>query len=335
MLNSKTSFIQTAMVMAAGLGTRLRPFTDFCAKPFLPVMGVPLLRYTLQSLEAAGVQRIVLNLHHHFQQSLKQIQELRGYFPHLTIEVSDESALLLGSAGGIAHALPLLNAERFFLVNADVLLEMDWCALATHHQNLRKKYPVEWTCALLNKSPTRDSYREFQYDSHSSLLLHLGDFSCDRPFYVGAGVMESSLLHSISKEAPSEFIPSILMPALKKNRIGIYRTQGPWCDIGTPALWFQAHLDLMQFWEEKTLPDSWKKLIETHHQRLAPYQWSRKGFESLSRNWRSPVFWSSLSEEVSYFEECLGPRTILYGESPQGSVKNGIGFLGKWVNLSG
>jgi MurNAc alpha-1-phosphate uridylyltransferase len=105
---------RTAMVLAAGLGTRLRPITDQLPKPLVEIGGRPLLDHAIDRLAAAGVERVVVNVHYKGEMIVRHLAaRLR---PRIEISVEDE---LLETGGGIVKALPLLD-ETFFVVNADV-----------------------------------------------------------------------------------------------------------------------------------------------------------------------------------------------------------------------
>ena len=105
----------TAMVLAAGLGKRMRPITDTMPKPLVKVAGKTLLDWGLDSLEAAGVTRAVVNVHYLPEQIVAHVADRRA--PKIVI--SDECEALLDSAGGIVKALPLLGTEPFYIINAD------------------------------------------------------------------------------------------------------------------------------------------------------------------------------------------------------------------------
>jgi N-acetyl-alpha-D-muramate 1-phosphate uridylyltransferase len=109
---------KTAMVMAAGLGKRMRPLTATKPKPLVPVAGTPLIDHALAQLAAAGVERAIVNVHY-----LADAMEahLKRNHHGLDIEISDERALLLETGGGLIHALPLIDADPFLQVNSDNL----------------------------------------------------------------------------------------------------------------------------------------------------------------------------------------------------------------------
>jgi MurNAc alpha-1-phosphate uridylyltransferase len=108
---------QTAMVLAAGFGTRLRPITDRTPKPLIPVAGRTLLDRCLDRLAEAGVQRAVVNIHWLGDQIRDHLTSRRD----LEIVISDETGQLLETGGGIAKALPLLGDTPFLAVNADLI----------------------------------------------------------------------------------------------------------------------------------------------------------------------------------------------------------------------
>ena len=106
---------KTAMLLAAGLGTRMRPLTDNTAKPLLQVGGQAILDYLLAVLENAGVSRVVINLHW----CAEQVEQHTKAFGNLEIVFSDERTELLETGGGLAKARPLLGDDPIFVVNTD------------------------------------------------------------------------------------------------------------------------------------------------------------------------------------------------------------------------
>jgi mannose-1-phosphate guanylyltransferase len=116
------------MVLAAGLGTRLRPLTDLCAKSLVPIGDRPALAHVLDRLAAAGLTRVVVNAHHRADEVAAFVRS-RG----AGVAVSEEPELL-GTAGGLARAASLLGAAGDALVwNADILAQIDPIALLAAH----------------------------------------------------------------------------------------------------------------------------------------------------------------------------------------------------------
>ena len=122
--------IDTALVLAAGLGTRLAPLSALRAKAALPVAGEALIRRQIRWLAAAGVIRVVVNLHHR----AATITDVLGHGDDLGVAISYSwEPVVLGSAGGPRRALELLARDRFFIVNGDTLTDLDLTALAVEH----------------------------------------------------------------------------------------------------------------------------------------------------------------------------------------------------------
>ena len=117
---------KTAMVLAAGLGTRMRPLTDHTPKALVPVAGKTLIDHVLDRLADAGVERAVVNVHHFADQMEAHLARRTD----MELLVSDERAALLDSGGGIKHAAGLLGRDPIFVANIDSLwLEGDKPAL--------------------------------------------------------------------------------------------------------------------------------------------------------------------------------------------------------------
>ena len=119
-----------ALVLTAGLGTRLQPLSSVRAKPALPVAGTPLVTRILHRLRDAGIRRVVLNLHHRAETITRVIGD--GSTMGLDVRYSWEPDIL-GSAGGPARAVPLLESDRFLIVNGDTLADVDLAAMMAHH----------------------------------------------------------------------------------------------------------------------------------------------------------------------------------------------------------
>jgi NDP-sugar pyrophosphorylase family protein len=122
--------MKQAMIFAAGLGTRLKPLTDTMPKALVRVGGQPLLWHVINKLKLAGYERIVVNIHH-FAGMIVDYLKANDNFG-LDIRISDESAMLLETGGGIKKALPLFDpSEPILIHNVDILSNLDLTALPT------------------------------------------------------------------------------------------------------------------------------------------------------------------------------------------------------------
>ncbi|MCM2277604.1 MAG: nucleotidyltransferase family protein [Oligoflexia bacterium] len=319
--------ITRAMLMAAGLGTRLRPFTDREPKALLPLLGVPMAQFALDALREAGVRTVVANIHHHPERARAGLQALdRG---GVRLEISDESRELLGSAGGIGRALPLLGPEPFYLVNADTLCDIDLAALGRQHQRLRRRWDVLLTLTLFQSGPKGAKYREIRFDPERELVTGLGEPVESRPFFVGAAVLEPKALRNVPGSGPSEFVPTILEPALREGRVGAHLASGSWHDVGSPQLWLQTHLALLAGLETGRISPRWRARVESANRRIGPQSWvSRSARLAGSGLWAGPAYWNPWGDPKAQAPRELGPRAVVYGALENSRLSGGISLGG-------
>ena len=139
-----------AMILAAGMGTRLKPVTDDKPKALVELNGITLLERVITSLSNAGFKEQVINIHH-FGDQVIDFLESKQYFG-LPIQISDERGKLLDTGGAILKARPLLSGEEPFLVhNVDVLTNLDLMELYNFH----KKHGNVATLAVKNRETSR------------------------------------------------------------------------------------------------------------------------------------------------------------------------------------
>src|ERR1700727_108341 len=139
---------KNAIVLAAGLDTRMRPYNGHIPKPLVAVGGKPLIDYGLDRLADAGVERAVVNVHHLADAVERHLASRR----HPRIVISDEREQLLGTGGGIAQALPQLDDAAFFLINSDTF----WLdGIKPNFARLADAFDRESMDALLLLAPTR------------------------------------------------------------------------------------------------------------------------------------------------------------------------------------
>lgn len=120
------------MIFAAGLGTRLKPYTDHCPKAMVEVAGRPMIAHQLLHLRDAGFSRVVINVHHYAEQIVDYVKANGGF--GLEVAFSDERGKLLDTGGGIRKALPLFDAGSPVLIhNVDIFSNADLNALYADH----------------------------------------------------------------------------------------------------------------------------------------------------------------------------------------------------------
>jgi len=212
------------LVLAAGLATRLQPLSLVRAKAALPIAGEALVLRILRSLRAAGITRVVLNLHHHPSTITREVGD--GSEVDLSVRYSWE-AEVLGSAGGPARALPLLEADRFLIVNGDTLANVDLTALAAQHVDTNASV----TMAVVDGDPKYNGLIADDADIVRGFGREPGAFH-----FVGVQAANASAFAGISPDRRSETVHG-MYPALIAQRPGSVRVMhsaAEFFDIGTP-----------------------------------------------------------------------------------------------------
>ncbi|MBC7985907.1 MAG: nucleotidyltransferase family protein [Sphingomonadaceae bacterium] len=220
----------TAMVLAAGLGKRMRPLTAATPKALIGVAGQPLLDHTLDRLRAGGVQRAVVNVHY-LADALEAHLAARG--GDMEIAVSDERARLLETGGGVVKALPLIGAETFYVVNSDVL----WVDGPTESlRALAARWDEGAMDALLLLVPlARANFHGGRGDFHMDALGRIRRRGRGKvaPFVFAGLQLVSKRLFADAPEGP--FSTNLLWDrAIAAGRAFGLTHQGLWFDVGTP-----------------------------------------------------------------------------------------------------
>jgi MurNAc alpha-1-phosphate uridylyltransferase len=218
---------RTAMVLAAGLGTRLRPVTDTTPKPLIEINGRTLLDHAIDRLALVGVERVVVNAH--YKAALVVAQLARRDHPH--IEISHE-AELLDTGGGVARALPLLD-DVFFVANSDVF----WLDGKDHAlQRLATAFDPERMDAILLLQRTVTAVG---YDGSGDYLIDASGYPHRRgeravaPFlFAGLQLLHSRAFAGISDRVFS--LVRVFDRAEEAGRLQAIVHDGEWYHIGTP-----------------------------------------------------------------------------------------------------
>jgi NDP-sugar pyrophosphorylase family protein len=226
-----------ALVLTAGLGTRLRPLTDVRAKPAIPVAGVPIARRIISWLVRSGADDIVLNLHHLPQTIASAVGD--GCDLSARVRYSWEGPLLLGSAGGPRQALSIVGADTFFIVNGDVLTDVDLEALYEAHC----AGGATITLALVpHDAPDRYGGVRVDDDGRVRDFPSAGVAGDAVYHFVGVQVVEADAFRSLSLGQPAQSIRG-LYDRLIADRPGSVRgfvSRADFRDIGTVADYWQT-----------------------------------------------------------------------------------------------
>lgn len=239
------------LIFAAGLGTRLKPFTDEHPKALAPVAGVPALARNLQKIseiQTVVVEKVIINIHH-FPQQIRDFVVSQEF--GIPIEFSDESDLLLDTGGGLMKAAPQLadglTDDTVMLINADILTDMPLDEIITYHKQAASD--VTLLCA------DRESSRTLWFDATERLIgwenlktgetkpsgFHVDPARDAQSPFCGVHVLQLSAVLPRLNEYGETIHPFPIIPFYLSeiNRLKINRYLLPqtchWFDIGSPS----------------------------------------------------------------------------------------------------
>ena len=205
------------MILAAGRGERLRPLTERVPKPMIPIAGEPLIVHQLRWLRRAGIEDVVVNLHHLGEQVESHVGN--GSDVGVRVRYSREETLL-GTGGGIKHALPLLGEDPFLVLNGDI-----WTSFA--FRGLLDAAP-EAAHLVLTPRPPHRAHADFALVD--GRLRRHGD---ERDDLVFCGIaMVNPAVFAGTPEGPFDLAREIYFDAAGADRLTGERFEGTWFDIG-------------------------------------------------------------------------------------------------------
>ena len=219
-----------ALVLAAGLGTRLRPLTDACAKPAIPVAGEPIIRRIIRWLASHDVRDLVVNLHYLPQ----TVTAVLGDGSDLSVRVrySWEQPRILGSAGGPRHALDILGEDTFVIVNGDTLTDLNLTALLEAH---RASGAVVTMALVPNREPEKYGGVVLDRDDRVAGFVSRGVAAAGSHHFIGVQVVRAEVFRGLPAGEPASSVGGVY-DALIASRPGSIRgfvSNAAFWDIGT------------------------------------------------------------------------------------------------------
>jgi len=205
-----------AMILAAGLGTRMRPLTDKTPKPLLKVGGIPLILWHIERLAHDGFTEIVINIAHLGNQITEALGDGSEWGVHITYSDEQEEGAL-ESAGGIVKALPFLGDEPFLVVNGDIWSDYDF-------QDHRKLSEGTLAHLILVPNPEHNPEGDFALIDNKVVDAKAYTFS-------GIGYYSPKLFEGVPY-GKSTLAP-LLRAAMKEGKVTGELYEGEWLDIGT------------------------------------------------------------------------------------------------------
>lgn len=238
-----------AFILAAGLGTRLYPFTSDRPKALVELGGVTLLERAIRKVNELGVSEIVINVHHYGNQIVNFLKEKQNF--NLPLTISDESDQLLDTGGAILKAQPLLGIREPFLVyNVDVLSSLDLAGLLSFH---REKKGLATLCV---RNRATDRYLVFDREMQLSGWRNTktGEEIISRPSaslqnfaFSGIQIIEPEIFSLITETGKFSIIQMYLRLSGQHNIFGYYDQSGLWMDLGKPDQLAEAEKIVSRF----------------------------------------------------------------------------------------
>ena len=220
--------IETAMILAAGLGTRMRPLTDSRPKPLVEVGGKALIDWVLDDLAGASIKNTIVNVHY----KADLMRDHLNKRTHPTILLSDETSLLLDTGGGVAAALPLIDDEVFLVTNSDALWQG---GLGAAIDALKQAWSDDVDALLL----LADMNRAFGFDGAGDFALdddgtptRRGDQASAPMAYAGTQLVHRRLFDDHPAGAFS--FNTLWDLAHKDHRLKAVCHDDDWYHVGTP-----------------------------------------------------------------------------------------------------
>jgi mannose-1-phosphate guanylyltransferase len=231
----------SAFVLAAGLGTRLRPLTEHRPKPLVPVCGLPLLSYSLASCARYGLRDVVVNAHW----LAEQVEAWTGTHEGVRVSVSTELPDVLGTGGGLRRVAEQL-ASPFVVLNGDVLQDVDLGALLA-------AVPAGGAAMALRHHPVEaPRYGVVAADS-AGIVTRMVSLARAEPVgavdehthFTGVHAMSREALALVPATGFSDVVRTAYVALVPQRKVAGVRADGVWLDAGDPAAYLDANLQVL------------------------------------------------------------------------------------------
>ncbi|QSQ17288.1 sugar phosphate nucleotidyltransferase [Myxococcus landrumensis] len=232
-----------AMVLCAGLGTRLRPLTERWPKPALPFLGQPLLRYHLAVLKAAGVTAVGINTHH-LPETMEAVAREECERARLPLHVVREP-VIQGTGGGIRGLRDFLSDGDFIVYNGDILYPVDLRPVVAMHQASGAMATM-----VLLPMPEGEKYASVEMDSAGRVRRiagkGLGGEGLMPWHFTGVHVMSPRVFDFMSPQGAEDIFREVFARAMEAGQVvrGV-RVDGYWSDLGTPSRYLATVRDVL------------------------------------------------------------------------------------------
>ena len=224
-----------AMILAAGLGTRLGPLTEKKPKALMPVANMPIIARNINYLKMFGVHNIAVNTHHHYQQILDYLDGGKPFGIDIEVRVETE---ILGTGGGIRNYRDFLDSGPFIVINSDILTNIDLANAYEYH----KKSGNIATLILHYCEP----FNQIRVDKKHQVIEIAQKNNPDRLAFTGMHIMEPEILQYIPEQGYSDIMDCYRRLIHSGESIGAYISETHyWHDIGTLEGYISANKEVL------------------------------------------------------------------------------------------
>lgn len=228
------------MILAAGLGTRLRPLTETLPKPLLAIAGRPLIVWNLLLLRRHGITEAIINLHHLGHLIERELGDGSSF--GMRLAYSHEPALL-GTGGGLKQAEPFFGGEPFLVINADTLVEIDLGSMMAAHQAGRALATM-----ALREDPEADRWGALEVETSGRIARINGrgrppEGPTKKRMFAGVHMVHPRLIAAVPAGRQPSIIDAYVGAIQQGEAILAHEFSGYWSDIGTPERYAQAQRD--------------------------------------------------------------------------------------------
>jgi NDP-sugar pyrophosphorylase family protein len=228
-----------AMILAAGLGTRLRPLTLETAKPAIPFMGKPIIVHVIENLLKIGVQDFRINLHH-LPHTIKTIFEKTPY-DAFRVSFSMEEKIL-GTAGGLKANESFFDEDTFVMANGDILIDLDLDEALTFHRRSGGMATL-----ILYPQPEPGKFPSIKINSQGRIVqfkhIHIADDAGYEDYlFTGIHILEREIFDFIPAGCSYEINDQAYLQAIKAGKtLYGFPAKGYWNDLGEPDRYLNSH----------------------------------------------------------------------------------------------
>ncbi|MBU3675822.1 MAG: nucleotidyltransferase family protein [Chitinophagaceae bacterium] len=226
-----------AMMLAAGLGTRLKPFTDYHPKALAPVHGKPVLHWNIDYLYQAGVRDFIINVHHFAEQIIEFVAQL--HMPDCCFTISDERDAVLETGGGLKKAQGFFNdGASFILMNADILTDLPMQDFLNYHRSHKAMVSLAVSerkssrCLLFNDKQQLCGWRN--RDSGETKWSRSNEGTIQEMAFGGIHIIDPTFFRYLTQDGPFSIIDTYLEAANTANIMVYDHRAYKLLDIGKP-----------------------------------------------------------------------------------------------------